>query len=80
MFDRPKVVPNRSTNLAFIGEYTEMPEDTVFMVSYSTKSAQLAVHQLFGITNIPITPPVAHNKWNPYWFFKGVKAVLIGSE
>ena len=79
-FDRPKVVPNRSTNLAFIGEYTEMPEDTVFMVSYSTKSAQLAVHQLFGVTNIPITPPVAHNKWNPYWFFKGVKAVLIGSE
>jgi oleate hydratase len=80
MFDRPKVVPNRSTNLAFIGEYTEMPEDTVFMVSYSTKSAQLAVHQLFDITNIPITPPVVHNQWNPYWFYRGIKAVLISSE
>ncbi len=80
LFDRPKVVPNKSTNLAFIGEYTEMPEDTVFMVSYSTKSAQLAVHQLFDITNIPITPPVAHNQWNPYWFYRGLKAVMIGSE
>ena len=80
LFDRPKVVPNRSTNLAFIGEYTEMPEDTVFMVSYSTKSAQLAVHEMFGVTNIPITPKVAHNQWNPYWFLKIVKAVLIGSE
>jgi myosin-crossreactive antigen len=57
-----------------------MPEDTVFMVSYSTKSAQLAIHQLFGVTNIPITPPVAHNQWNPYWFLRAVKAVLIGSE
>lgn len=32
--DRPKVVPGGSTNLAFIGQYCEQPDDVVFTVEY----------------------------------------------
>lgn len=64
-YDRPPVVPDRSTNLAFIGEYTEMPEDSVFMVSYSTKSAQTAVYKLLHVDK-EVTPTYhgMHNIWN----------------
>jgi oleate hydratase len=47
--DRPKVVPKRSTNLAFIGQYCEIPDDVVFTVEYSVRSAQIAVYTLLGI-------------------------------
>ncbi|PKN39035.1 MAG: oleate hydratase [Deltaproteobacteria bacterium HGW-Deltaproteobacteria-2] len=64
-YDRPPVIPDRSTNLALIGEFTEMPEDTVFMVSYSTKTAQTAVYKLLHV-NKEITPIYrgTHNVWN----------------
>lgn len=64
-YDRPPVVPDRSTNLALIGEYTEMPEDTVFMVSYSTKTAQTAVYKLLDVHK-EVTPIYhgTHNIWN----------------
>jgi myosin-crossreactive antigen len=41
--DRPAVVPKGSVILAFIGQYCEMPEDVVFTVEYSIRSAQMAV-------------------------------------
>jgi oleate hydratase len=53
--DRPPVIPRGSTNLGLIGEYTEMPEESVFMVSYSCKSAQTAVYKLLKV-NKEVTP------------------------
>lgn len=47
--DRPPVVPEGSTNLAFLGEYTEIPDESVFMVSYSCKSAQIGVYKLLKV-------------------------------
>jgi oleate hydratase len=47
--DRPKVVPKGSTNLAFIGQYCEIPDDVVFTVEYSVRAAQIAVYTLLGI-------------------------------
>lgn len=47
--DRPQVVPNGSTNLAFIGQYAEVPNDTVFTVEYSVRSAQIAVFTLLNL-------------------------------
>jgi oleate hydratase len=47
--DRPKVVPKGSTNLAFLGQYCEIPDDVVFTVEYSVRSAQIAVYTLLGI-------------------------------
>lgn len=47
--DRPLVVPQGSTNLALIGQYSEIPEDIVFTIEYSVRSAQMAVYELLNI-------------------------------
>ncbi len=51
--DRPHVVPKGSTNLAFIGQYSELPDDVVFTVEYSIRSAQTAVYTLLGLGKRP---------------------------
>jgi oleate hydratase len=47
--DRPLVVPKGSTNLAFIGQYCEIPDDVVFTVEYSVRSAQTSVYSLLKL-------------------------------
>jgi oleate hydratase len=47
--DRPEVVPAGCTNLAFIGQFVETPEDAVFTVETSCRTAMHAVYQLTGI-------------------------------
>jgi oleate hydratase len=47
--DRPKVVPDRSGNFAFLGQFAELPEDVVFTVEYSVRTAMRAVYTLFNI-------------------------------
>jgi oleate hydratase len=47
--DRPLVIPEGSTNFAFLGQFTEMPDDVVFTVEYSVRSAQTAVYELLGL-------------------------------
>lgn len=48
--DRPKVVPDGSKNLAFVGNYAESPSrDTVFTTEYSVRTAMEAVYQFFDI-------------------------------
>lgn len=44
--DRPKVIPDGARNFAFIGQYAEIPDDVVFTVEYSVRTAQTAV---FGL-------------------------------
>src|SRR5262249_35256889 len=47
--DRPKVIPEGSTNLALLGQFVEIPEETVFTVEYSVRGAQMAVYELMGL-------------------------------
>ena len=47
--DRPLVVPEGSANFAFLGQYTEIPEDVVFTVEYSVRGAMHAVYGLLGV-------------------------------
>ncbi len=47
--DRPDVVPKGWRNLAFIGQFCELPNDVVFTVEYSVRSAQNAVYALLGL-------------------------------
>ena len=47
--DRPKVVPEGSVNLAFIGQFCEIEGDCVFTVEYSVRSAIMAVYTLLGL-------------------------------
>ena len=51
--DRPQVVPDGSTNLAFIGQFCEIKDDVVFTVEYSVRSAQMAVYKLLKIDKEP---------------------------
>jgi oleate hydratase len=51
--DRPKVIPEGSTNLALLGQFVEIPEDTVFTVEYSVRGAQMAVFELMGLNKKP---------------------------
>jgi oleate hydratase len=51
--DRPDVVPAGSTNLAFIGQFSELPDDVVFTVEYSIRSAQTAVYSLLKLDRKP---------------------------
>jgi len=47
--DRPRVVPTGSKNLAFIGQVCERPDEVVFTVEYSIRSAQRAVYTLLTL-------------------------------
>ncbi|PWJ25815.1 oleate hydratase [Branchiibius hedensis] len=47
--DRPLVVPEGSTNLAFIGNFAETPIDTVFTTEYSVRTAMEAVYTLLDV-------------------------------
>ena len=60
--DRPHVVPAGATNFAFLGQFVEIPEDIVFTVEYSVRSAQMAVYKLLNIPKQPT--PIYHGKHN----------------
>ena len=51
--DRPNVVPKGSTNFAFLGQFAEVPDDTVFTVEYSVRTAQTAVFRLLELDRQP---------------------------
>lgn len=61
--DRPKVVPDGSTNLAFLGQYAEQPDDVVFTVEYSIRSALTAVYASLKLDKAP--PPVYKGAHDP---------------
>lgn len=47
--DRPKNVPDGCTNLGFIGQYVEVPDDVVFTVEMSVRTGMEAVYKLTGL-------------------------------
>lgn len=47
--DRPKVVPDRAVNFAFIGQFAEIPHDTIFTTEYSIRSGMEAVYTLLNV-------------------------------
>jgi oleate hydratase len=61
--DRPEVVPAGSTNLAFLGQFSEQADDVVFTVEYSVRSAMTAVYTLLGLEKT--APPVHKGLHSP---------------
>ena len=61
--DRPSVIPGRSNRLAFIGQFCELPDDVVFTVEYSIRSAQMAVYSLLQLNRT--APPVYKGNHDP---------------
>lgn len=50
--DRPAVIPANARNFAFLGQFCEVADDTVFTVEYSVRTAQTAV---YGLLDLPRT-------------------------
>jgi oleate hydratase len=71
--DRPQVVPERSKNLAFIGQFCELPDDVVFTVEYSIRSAQTAVYSLLRLKRTP--PPVYKGNHDPRVLLKAFRTL-----
>lgn len=47
--DRPKVVPEKCVNFAFIGQFADTVRDTVFTTEYSVRTAMEAVYTLLDV-------------------------------
>lgn len=47
--DRPKIVPEKSVNFAFIGQFSDTVRDTVFTTEYSVRTAMEAVYTLLNV-------------------------------
>jgi len=71
--DRPEVVPKGSRNLGFIGQFCELPDDVVFTVEYSVRSAQAAVYKLLGLKREP--PPVYRGEFDARVVYKAFMAL-----
>ena len=71
--DRPQIVPRGSRNLAFIGQFCELPDDVVFTVEYSIRSAQTAVYALLGLNLEP--PAVYQGKFDPRVLYRAFRAL-----
>lgn len=56
--DRPDVVPAGSKNFGFLGQFAEVPEDCVFTVEYSVRTAMMAVYKLMDLDKVvePVYP------------------------
>ncbi|KAJ5674714.1 uncharacterized protein N7477_004648 [Penicillium maclennaniae] len=51
--NRPEVIPRDTTNIALVGQFTEIERDTTFNMEYSVRGAQSAVYTLMGLRKSP---------------------------
>jgi oleate hydratase len=71
--DRPDVIPKGWNNLAFTGQFCEQPDDVVFTVEYSVRSAQTAVYSLLGLDRAP--PAVFKGQHDPRVLYEAFRAL-----
>lgn len=72
--DRPRTVPKGSTNFGFIGQFCEVPHDTVFTMEYSVRSAREAVATLLRLERRP--PPVYQGHHDPDALYQALKTLM----
>ncbi|MBY0406792.1 MAG: oleate hydratase, partial [Rickettsiales bacterium] len=72
--DRPPVIPPGTRNFAFLGQFCEIPEDVVFTVEYSVRSAQIAVYGLMNVKK-PVAP-IYHGAYDPKAMFRAFKMLV----
>ena len=71
--DRPAVVPPGSTNFGLLGQFVEVPEDTVFTTEYSVRTAQIAVFKLLNLAREP--SPFVRNSHDMRVLWNATKAM-----
>ncbi|MCE2563163.1 oleate hydratase [Komagataeibacter sp. FNDCF1] len=76
--DRPKVVPDGSVNLAFLGQFAETPRDTVFTTEYSVRTAMEAVYTLLDLDRA--VPEVFDSIYDIRMLLQAAAALRDGKE
>lgn len=71
--DRPQVIPSGTAHLAFTGQFCELPDDVVFTVEYSIRSAATAVYSLLQLDREP--PAVYRGQYDPRVLFRAFKTL-----
>jgi oleate hydratase len=71
--DRPDVLPKGAGNFAFLGQFAEVPDDCVFTVEYSVRTAQTAVYGLFDTGKEVL--PVYDSIHKPSVLIKALQAI-----
>lgn len=74
--DRPPVIPKGADNFAVLGQFCEIPQDCVFTVEYSVRSAWEAVHGLTG--QVPPPPPVVRSDRDPGVLLRAARVLVSG--
>jgi len=72
--DRPLVIPHGSKNYALLGQYVEIPEDVVFTVEYSVRSAMHGVYGLLGVKRD--IPAIYHGIADPKVALDALKTLM----
>ena len=60
--DRPKVIPNHSTNLAFTGEFVEQPYQMIFTENSAVRSGEIAAFHFAGIPHVTFGENTSYDK------------------
>jgi oleate hydratase len=71
--DRPRAVPIGSTNFGFIGQFVEVPLETIFTMEYSVRSAHEAVSTLLKLDAKP--PSVYQGQHDPRVLYNALSAL-----
>jgi oleate hydratase len=72
--DRPRPVPEGSTNLGLVGQYVEVSRDVAFTIEYSARTAWEAIHLL--LKRGPPPPPVYQAQYDPKALFAALKVFV----
>jgi oleate hydratase len=72
--DRPRPVPEGSTNLGLVGQYVEVARDVAFTIEYSARTAWEAIHLL--LRRGPPPPPVYQAQYDPKALFAALKVFV----
>ena len=72
--DRPRPVPEGSTNLGLMGQYVEVERDVAFTIEYSARTAWEAIQIL--LKRGPAPPPVYQGQYDPKALFGALKVFL----
>jgi oleate hydratase len=72
--DRPSAIPTGSTNFGFIGQFAEIPLETIFTMEYSVRSAREAVSTLLKLD--AKLPPVYQGQHDPHALYNALNALV----
>jgi oleate hydratase len=73
--DKPRPVPEGSTNLGLIGQYVEVSRDVAFTIEYSARTAWEAIHLL--LKRGPPPPPVYQAQYDPKALIAALKLFVF---